>query len=440
MKRQVIEMTIFWQKAGALTFLFIIACLAIVSLDTTAAKADSIETKEGNVILRRQTIIQGPIPYLGQWGPLNRSFLTQLTVPRVFDGRTFRFVKPGRSSAECDDPDAYVELTSGQSTTPQQMKEIFGSEKVERVTGILLCIAGVGPFGNVVVVDTKYEKVVRDDEPDDEPAPTPPPIKTNKLRAINPFLSIRTVTCQQRDSNGGCTFSPGTSGYCPTGFELTRARATCNLEKSGLLDLPSNWNIVQVGRASDRPRDGRCTFGGAIQTGSRSITSMRRLISGRPISCREKDNQSGGDCSINAEFSCEKAVTQTLSFECSKEGSNRGCNRTISCPTGFRPSSARASCNLETTATPALSEWDKLTIVRATDTRPRDALCQVGRSSTINNDALTTKHIILPTGGPVRYACKEHDRNGGDCKIVGELQCTKVLDGLTESPPATTVP
>jgi hypothetical protein len=80
--------------------------------------------------LVRQEIVEGPIPYLGRFpafGTTRPGHLVQIRVPQ--SGPTdiaVLFVKAGRSTQECNNPSAVVQINEGQATTPAQITAIFG--------------------------------------------------------------------------------------------------------------------------------------------------------------------------------------------------------------------------------------------------------------------------------------------------------------------------
>jgi hypothetical protein len=85
------------------------------------------------VQLRREVIVQGPVPYAGKFpvfgivpaGRLLRMRLPQLGFPDV----ALAFVKRGHSTQECNNPSAVVVIGEGQTTTPAQLREIYGVDE-----------------------------------------------------------------------------------------------------------------------------------------------------------------------------------------------------------------------------------------------------------------------------------------------------------------------
>ena len=82
------------------------------------------------VSLERQVIIEGPIPWLGtfpSFGVVPPGRVHKIRFPQIGSVDTFlALVKIGHSTEEFPDPNAFVTLTEGQSTTAAQMTAIFG--------------------------------------------------------------------------------------------------------------------------------------------------------------------------------------------------------------------------------------------------------------------------------------------------------------------------
>lgn len=79
--------------------------------------------------LQRQTIVEGPIPYAGQFPPfgtVQAGHLLQIAVPINSGVLALRIVKVGHSSEECGDDNAVVTVLEGSQTTPTELAAIFG--------------------------------------------------------------------------------------------------------------------------------------------------------------------------------------------------------------------------------------------------------------------------------------------------------------------------
>ncbi len=97
--------------------------------------------KEFSVALQRQQIVQGHIPYLGQFGgPLDKGKITKIQ-NASFD-MTLLMVKRGRSTEQCGDPSATVRVAPRAFMTSDQMKEWFSATPVRFPTAFVACISG----------------------------------------------------------------------------------------------------------------------------------------------------------------------------------------------------------------------------------------------------------------------------------------------------------
>lgn len=79
--------------------------------------------------LQRQTIIEGPIPYLGQFPPfgtVQAGHLQQIAVPTNSGVLGLRIVKVGHLSTECGDDNAVVTVLEGSQAKPTELAAIFG--------------------------------------------------------------------------------------------------------------------------------------------------------------------------------------------------------------------------------------------------------------------------------------------------------------------------
>jgi hypothetical protein len=150
-----------------------------------------------------------------------------------------------------------------------------------------------------------------------------------------------------------------------------------------------------------------------------TIDVFRDPATGAPRCTGSRYGCNDGDRTTSAS-SC--SVT-TIPFDCSATSDNRGCQKTISCPAGARAIGAVAAANLETDVLDQSSlrqvRPDTLRVVR-----PSDVMAQ-GHSfvhtTARSAGATAIKDLFgLPS---VSVGCKEHDDNGGDCRIRGMLYC-----------------
>jgi hypothetical protein len=87
--------------------------------------------------------------------------ITQIEIPEV-KGQTLQvsFVKRGYKMTDyVTNPDATVMLTSGQTSTPSQIGEIFGTaQKKRHVTLVAFVAASQGKEPNSVAINVSYNK------------------------------------------------------------------------------------------------------------------------------------------------------------------------------------------------------------------------------------------------------------------------------------------
>jgi len=90
------------------------------------------------VQLRRQIIVEGPVPYVGKFpeiGVVPPGRLLRLRLPPLgFPDVALAFVKRGHSTQECNNPSAVVVIGEGQTTTPAQLREIYGVDEPKFTT------------------------------------------------------------------------------------------------------------------------------------------------------------------------------------------------------------------------------------------------------------------------------------------------------------------
>ena len=84
------------------------------------------------VNLRREEIIEGPIPCAGKYpefGSVPAGHLLQIALPQISPVVALRFLKRGHSTQECSNPSAVVEVLPGTHTSPEQLTAIYGVPK-----------------------------------------------------------------------------------------------------------------------------------------------------------------------------------------------------------------------------------------------------------------------------------------------------------------------
>jgi hypothetical protein len=96
-----------------------------------------------SLALRAQPITQGWVPYLGPFGQNTRGNL--LTVQNASQNATLLFVKPGKSTTDCSDPNATVRVAPRGMMTPDQMKTLYGSASPRLPINFLACLTTPTP-------------------------------------------------------------------------------------------------------------------------------------------------------------------------------------------------------------------------------------------------------------------------------------------------------
>ena len=92
-----------------------------------------------SVAMSPQQIIQGWVPYLGSFGRNTRGNL--LSVQNASQIGTLMFVKPGKTTNNCSDPNATVRVAPGAKMTLDQMKILYGAETPRLPINFLACLS-----------------------------------------------------------------------------------------------------------------------------------------------------------------------------------------------------------------------------------------------------------------------------------------------------------
>jgi hypothetical protein len=406
---------------------------ALMTFGFASAAAAEIEEHTFSMTMARQPIgSEESIPYKGQIGPILRGTLVGVEIPaRATQDLLVWFVKPGFTTGQCDNPDAVVLLRDGQSATQEQMREIFGDDRVklDRTVSVVAC-AGLLPPQDLPSfhLNMQYEKVTKDEDPPPQPPqPLPPPFKEETFIQLR-HARLYSVFCQRGSANPGCY----TKFKCPAGFALTNARASCDLERGRKHD-PPDWNNIRVAKESDNRSDGVCRIGDMrTSTGTTPLgsTTLAYIATSQPevsnMGCHERD-KNGGDCSIHAQFICRErnpaAQEVVVPFSCARGGSNEGCRVEASCPSRTTAHTIRLTCNLETERLLPLPPQGMLRVGRQSD-HISSGICRLDP----NVSRVRFGSQRVRAGGTTMIAsCREHDRNGGDCSVNGELRCAGLL-------------
>jgi hypothetical protein len=119
---------------------------------------------------------------------------------------------------------------------------------------------------------------------------------------------------------------------------------------------------------------------------------------------------------------CEDQHINERAFKCSVRDSNEGCEKALSCGSRKRLQALKARCNLEAGRIDrdALdgAAWNSLVVHRASDA-VNDGHCNAGNLDIASGS--TQLLGVLPDR--LRAGCREHDANGGDCRIEGRYIC-----------------
>jgi len=111
-------------------------------------------------------------------------------------------------------------------------------------------------------------------------------------------------------------------------------------------------------------------------------------------------------------------------FSCSMLHDNVGCTGTVVCPVGQSIIDVRAVCDLEVGTAIAQSDVDETLVGHVRVVVPSDHVnegrCNIGATSISQGDAAVDLSGITES---ITFSCEEHDENGGDCAIRGEIFC-----------------
>lgn len=94
------------------------------------------------VRLERQPIYEGNVPFVGSIPPNPSGTPPVVTTLQNTLFHTVHFPKAGQSTEACGDPDATVVLPPGESLTPEQMTEIYGTPKpsLSQEVPVVICV------------------------------------------------------------------------------------------------------------------------------------------------------------------------------------------------------------------------------------------------------------------------------------------------------------
>jgi hypothetical protein len=95
------------------------------------------------------------------------------------------------------------------------------------------------------------------------------------------------------------------------------------------------------------------------------------------------------------------------------------------CPGSKKIVGAKLGCNLEQPVLSVTSveqlDWDRVTVLQPSQ-RPADGRCGIDSAFYLmSGEASAAPYLGAASQWTVR--CREHDQNGGDCALRGELLC-----------------
>jgi hypothetical protein len=115
---------------------------------------------------------------------------------------------------------------------------------------------------------------------------------------------------------------------------------------------------------------------------------------------------------------------EMINFTCREDGTNNGCAKWAQCPAGKKAVAVRAACNLE--FGPVLTQqvqgtaWNSVKVVQSSD-HTDEGHCRVDNVTI----SLGVNSVGVFGASRVPIGCWEHDKNGGDCEIAGQMLCGK---------------
>jgi hypothetical protein len=100
------------------------------------------------------------VPYVGAF-PTNGGLLPAGNLTEVKStpwNPTLFFVKPGKSTADCNDPGAVVALAADNKLSSDDMETLYGSSTPRLPIVFLTCAAPTGPLLNMIPINITYTK------------------------------------------------------------------------------------------------------------------------------------------------------------------------------------------------------------------------------------------------------------------------------------------
>ncbi|NRA66106.1 MAG: hypothetical protein HRU19_16580 [Pseudobacteriovorax sp.] len=118
-------------------------CAIFEASDTASEPQSSGRT---SILMEAQPVFGVVIrPYTGTFGPLRGAQVDKISVPGAAQVFIVNFVKNDFSLKDCGNPKAVVRVGQGGETTPEQLKEIFGTSNPTGQVLIRACITSSDP-------------------------------------------------------------------------------------------------------------------------------------------------------------------------------------------------------------------------------------------------------------------------------------------------------
>ncbi|AHZ86371.1 hypothetical protein Bb109J_c1030 [Bdellovibrio bacteriovorus] len=151
-------------------------------------------------------------------------------------------------------------------------------------------------------------------------------------------------------------------------------------------------------------------------------STQQFLISGAVV-CKETKYTCTDGVLSTAKATCQGVSVKTKPFDCQVSGNNSGCGGTVRCDSGQRIIGVRAACNLENGRVPASYinsvGLNVASVQRASD-NIKDGRCQIDNVS-LSSGSVSLRTSVASTY--LNYSCREYDKNGGDCHVIGQVLC-----------------
>lgn len=151
-------------------------------------------------------------------------------------------------------------------------------------------------------------------------------------------------------------------------------------------------------------------------------STQQFMVSGAVV-CKETKYTCTDGVLSTSKATCLGVSVKTKPFECQVSGNNSGCGGTVRCDSGQRIIGVRAACNLENGRVPAsyinAVGLNTASVQRASD-NVNDGRCQIDNVILRSGNASVRASVGSTY---LNYSCREYDKNGGDCHVIGQILC-----------------